>query len=346
MIDFSNITLDKMAIHRVGNKSKAEKNFFSEKLYAPSAAIEDKLLPFFLNPLKKVEETYHFIHLENNALLSLATDCFSNPENFLEKSSRMARHLYDQSKHPNIKPGEVFVVHFSDIQYGDEMVSGIGIFKCERKSSFMQVNLIEEELLINFQQGISADKLDKGCLILNVEQEDGLRVLSVDNNSYDTSYWLNDFLNVTFVKDNFFHTKSYLEMVDNFSKEVLAPQMDRQEQIQFMNDSVDYFAKHETFNFDEFAEAVAPSLPKDLGTNELKHYQADYALADVNDFQIATNAIKTAKKKISPNIKLDTGIQIKMNMAEPEASKEFVVKGFDEAKGMHFYKVYFNEEVE
>ena len=334
-----------MAIHKVGNKSKAEKNFFSENLYVPSASIEDRLFPFFLNPLKKVEETYHFIHLENNALCNLATDCFSNSENFLEKSSRIARHLYDQSKHPNIKPGEVFVIHFKDILYGDEMVEGIGVFKCERKSHFMQVNLVEEELLINFQQGISADKLDKGALILNVEQEDGLRVLSVDNNSYDTSYWLNDFLNVTFVKDNFFHTKSYLEMVDSFSKEVLAPVADKQEQIQFMNDSVDYFAKHETFNFDEFAETIAPNLPEKAQT-ELKNYQADFALADVNDFQIATNAIKTAKKKINPNIKLDTGVQIKLNMAEPEASKEFVEKGFDEAKGMHFYKVYFNEEVE
>ena len=179
MIDFSNISLDKMAIHKVGNKSKAEKNFFSEKLYAPSASIEDRLLPFFLNPMKKLEETYHFIHLEENNLYKLVTDYFSTNENFLEKSSRIARHLYDQSKHPNIKPGEVFVVHFSDIMYGDEMVSGIGVFKCERKSNFMQVNLVEEELLINFQQGISADKLDKGCLILNVEQEDGLRVLSV-----------------------------------------------------------------------------------------------------------------------------------------------------------------------
>ena len=75
---------------------------------------------------------------------------------------------------------------------------------------------------------------------------------SIDNNYYDTSYWLLDFLDVVHVQDDFYHTSNYLEMVDNFTKEVLAPKMDKAEQIQFMNDSVDYFAKHETFNFDEF----------------------------------------------------------------------------------------------
>jgi len=347
MINFSNIILEKMAIHKVGNKSKAEKNFFSEVLYKPSASIEDKLLKYFLSPFKKLEETYQFNAPENdtNTMFNLSKSFFATKENFLEISQRISRHLYDQSKHQNIKAGEVFVVHFSELLYGEEMVEAIGVFKCERKNEFMQVNNIDSELLLNFQSGINVQKMDKGVLLLNVEQEDGFRVLSIDNNYYDTSYWLLDFLDVVHVQDDFFHTSNYLEMVDNFTKEVLAPKMDKAEQIQFMNDSVDYFAKHETFNFDEFAEAVAPSLPE-VAATELKNYQADFALADVNDFQIATNAIKTAKKKISPNIKLDTGIQIKMNMAEPEESKEFVEKGFDEAKGMHFYKVYFNEEME
>ena len=102
MIDFSNIRLTKMAIHKVGNKSRAEKNFFSETLYVASASIEDRLLPFFINPMKKLEETYHFIHLEDNALFKLTSNYFSPdlPEeegvgNFLEKSQRIARHLYD-----------------------------------------------------------------------------------------------------------------------------------------------------------------------------------------------------------------------------------------------------------
>lgn len=334
-----------MAIHKVGNKSKAEKNFFSEILYRPSASVEDKLLKYFLSPFKKLEETYQFNAVENdtNQLYNLSKAFFNTKENFLELSQRIARHLYDQSKHQNIKAGEVFVVHFSELLYGDEMVEAIGIFKCERKNEFMQVNNVDSELLLNFEKGINIEKLDKGCLLLNIEQEDSYRVLSVDNNYYDTSYWIHDFLDVTHVKDDFFHTRSYLEMMDNFTKEVLAPKMDKAEQIQFMNDSVDYFANHETFNFDNFASEIA-TVPEVAA--ELRDYQKDFALNEVDNFYIAPAAINTAKRKIKNNIKLDTGVSIKMNFVNPEESKDLVERGFDEDKGMYFYKVFFNEEME
>jgi hypothetical protein len=345
MINFSNIVLEKMAIHKVGNKSKAEKNFFSEVLYKPSASIEDKLLKYFLSPFKKLEETYQFNAPESdtNTMFNLSKSFFNTKENFLEFSQRVSRHLYDQSKHQNIKSGEVFVVHFTELLYGEEMVEAIGIFKCERKSEFMQVNDIDSELLLNFQNGINIAKMDKGVLLLNVEQEDGFRVLSIDNNYYDTSYWLLDFLDVVHVQDDFFHTSNYLEMVDNFTKEVLAPKMDKAEQIEFMNDSVDYFAKHETFNFDEFVSEVA-SEPEVVA--ELKNYRNDFALNDVEAFSIAPAAINNAKRKIKNNIKLDNGVSIKMNFTNPDESKGLVERGFDEDKGMYFYKVFFNEEME
>ena len=345
MINFSNIILEKMAIHKVGNKSKAEKNFFSEVLYKPSASIEDKLLKYFLSHFKKLEETYQFNSPENdtNTMFNLSKSFFSTKDNFLEISQRISRHLYDQSKHQNIKSGDVFVVHFSELLYGEEMVEAIGVFKCERKNEFMQVNDVDGELLLNFQNGVNLGKLDKGVLLLNVEQEDGFRVLSIDNNYYDTSYWLLDFLDVVHVQDDFFHTSNYLDMVDNFTKEVLAPKMDKAEQIQFMNDSVDYFAKHETFNFDEFATEIAPE-PEVIA--ELRNYRNDFALNDVEAFSIAPAAINNAKRKIKNNIKLDNGVSIKMNFTNPDESKDIVERGFDEDKGMYFYKVYFNEEME
>ena len=345
MINFSNIILEKMAIHKVGNKSKAEKNFFSEVLYKPSASIEDKLLKYFLSPFKKLEETYQFNSPENdtNTMFNLSKSFFSTKDNFLEISQRISRHLYDQSKHQNIKSGDVFVVHFSELLYGEEMVEAIGVFKCERKNEFMQVNDVDGELLLNFQNGVNLGKLDKGVLLLNVEQEDGFRVLSIDNNYYDTSYWLLDFLDVVHVQDDFFHTSNYLDMVDNFTKEVLAPKMDKAEQIQFMNDSVDYFAKHETFNFDEFATEIAPE-PEVIA--ELRNYRNDFALNDVEAFSIAPAAINNAKRKIKNNIKLDNGVSLKMNFTNPDESKDIVERGFDEDKGMYFYKVYFNEEME
>ena len=64
----------------------------------------------------------------------------------------------------------------------------------------------------------------------------------------------------------------------------------------------------------------------------------------VNDFEISDTALKTAKRKVKNLIKLDTNIQIKLDFNDPDVSKHFIEKGYDEARGMYFYKVYFNEE--
>ena len=45
-------------------------------------------------------------------------------------------------------------------------------------------------------------------------------------------------------------------------------------------------------------------------------------------------------------IKLDTNIQIKLDSGDPEYNQQFIEKGFDEVRGMRFYKVYYNNETE
>ena len=42
--------------------------------------------------------------------------------------------------------------------------------------------------------------------------------------------------------------------------------------------------------------------------------------------------------------KLDTNIQIKLDVDAPDASAEYLERGYDAEKKMHFYKVFFNEE--
>ena len=63
-------------------------------------------------------------------------------------------------------------------------------------------------------------------------------------------------------------------------------------------------------------------------------------------FEISEPALKSAKRKIKNTIKLDTNIQIKLDFNNPETSAFFIEKGFDDVRGMYFYKVFFNEEKE
>jgi 37-kD nucleoid-associated bacterial protein len=350
MIRYNNILLNSMAIHRVGNKSRVERNFVSESLFVLNEEMTAAFMKYFIKPLKKAESYYRFtmpeqggLTLADHPLHAAAKSVFDKPENLLEASQNMLKHLYEQSTHPNIKSGEVFVAYFSDVLIEDELVDAIGIFKSEQKSSFFDVEEGRGRLVVKKMDGIHIEKLDKGCLIVNVEEEDGYRVISVDNNSYDASYWLHDFLKVSFVKDENFHTRSFLELCNNFSDQVIAQGSNKDQQIRFLNESVDYFNKHETFKADEFIEAVMPA--RDDFMEEFQSLRKDYELDKTDNFPISAAALRSTSRKFNNTIKLDTNIQIKLDYNNPEASRFYLEKGYDEDKGMHFYKVFFNEEV-
>ena len=65
-----------------------------------------------------------------------------------------------------------------------------------------------------------------------------------------------------------------------------------------------------------------------------------------DSFEISQNSVKSKKRSIKSLIKLDTNIQIKLDSNDPEYNQQFIEKGFDEIRGMKFYKVYYNSETE
>ncbi len=346
MIRYNNIQLNSLAVHRVGNKHKAERNFTSKALFVLNDEMTQTFTRFFTKPLKKAENYYRFFAeegLEEHTLYKTAKTIFDQPESLLESSVNILEHLYLQSSHPNIKSGEVFVAYFNSVLIDDELVDAIGIFKSEQKTGFFDVSEGSDRLVVRKMEGIHLEKLDKGCLIMNVEQEDGYRLLSIDNNSYDTNYWLHDFLGVAYVKDENFHTRSFLQLCNQFSDQVVGQDASRDEQIRFLNESVDYFNNHDTFDANEFIEAVVPA--RDDFLDEFQSMRKDYNLEKTDQFPISTAALRSVSRTFNNTIKLDTNIQIKLNFNNPEASRYYLEKGYDEAKGMHFYKVFFNEEL-
>jgi hypothetical protein len=68
-------------------------------------------------------------------------------------------------------------------------------------------------------------------------------------------------------------------------------------------------------------------------------------LPPAQSFSISNPAVKSIKRKIKNLIKLDTDIEIKVKAPSAEASEtSYIERGYDELKGMHYYKVFFNEE--
>ncbi|MFC4094391.1 nucleoid-associated protein [Euzebyella saccharophila] len=349
MINLYPTQIESISLHRVGNKNKSEGIFLSAEPFALNDETTGLLKEYFFKPFREKEENYfrftNEVDVEFNELWRVASNIFADPDSTHENSKRIASHLFEQSNHPHIKSGEVYVAYLSGLMLDNEKVDAIGIFKSELKHDFLQFEEKGSNLDIVIQQGININKLDKGCLIFNTNKEDGFKILSVDSNRYDTKYWLENFLDVEALADENFYTKNYLKFCQNFAKDVVLPAEDKQQEVLFMNRAVNHFAKNDSFEESNFLNEIMEN-PEFIP--EFKHYKTEkgpkYSIEDVSNFDIANKAVSDARKKIKNVINLDTNIQIKMDFINPESAQKFVEKGWDEERQMYYYLVYFNKE--
>jgi hypothetical protein len=183
MINLFNAHIESLSIHRVGNKSRNEAIFLSEETFNVTDELTPLLKEFFFKSFREKEENYfqfaHEVDLEYNDMFNLATEIFTNPSDAHEVSKKITKHLFEQSNHPHIKNGEVYVAYLSNINIDNNVVDAIGVFKSEIKTDFMQFEEKGKTLEMLLQQGINLNKLDKGCLIFNHKKEEGYKIFKI-----------------------------------------------------------------------------------------------------------------------------------------------------------------------
>lgn len=348
MISRKNASISKFIIHKVGNKFNDTKNAFSEKLVDFDEASYDLMLPFLLKLFGNQVQSYRFNHHANIALNEIntyVTQMFNEEQAFIETSKHIVMHLYEQSNSANIKTGDVLVVMFEGIEFREITTNAIGIFKIENKVNFFQTYLENNSYDVLVQKGISSKKVDKGCLILNQTDAEGNIIFSVDNNSYDAQYWINHFLNIKYADDANSHTQNYIELCKDFSSEIIKTTYGAQEQNSFLAKTIDFFKENEIINVERFKDEL---FEEDKHKREFdtykKEFEGEQNLIIRNQFDIADAVVNKEKRKIKTDIKLDTNIQIKLDIDAPDASTEYLERGYDETKKMHYYKVFFNAE--
>ncbi|MEN8929096.1 MAG: nucleoid-associated protein [Flavobacteriales bacterium] len=348
MLNTKRTFIERITLQKVGSKQREELNFLAKAEVALSDNEDKALKSFFLSSVKSSIELNKFSHhvsLEYNTMYDLTKMYFAQEQDFIPYSNAVLGHLYENSTHPQIKTGELFVVEFHDIEFNDIVTTAIGVFKIEKKLEFLNFNHREDGIDFIIDKGVKLQKIDKGCLIINTETDDGLRILSVDNNSYDASYWKNDFLGVEEVHNDSFQTKHYLNMISDFSANLVVDN-DTLAQKDFINQTMRVFNENEFINNDILKEELLE--PFEI-TEKFEEYKEEYKQIHNLDlepsFNIEQTTLKKEKKKIKSEILLDTMIQIKIDANEIDTVKENIERGYDEEKRMHYYKVYFNEEL-
>lgn len=345
MINLFSTEIDNLYIHRVGNKCRKEELFLSQDIYNISDEIRPILKEFFLKPFRE-KETQYFGFSENSELKSIIHDyLFELDTTYSSFSAEIARHLYDQGNHPHIKAGEVYICQLSNMIIDNYKCEGIGIFKSEIKQDFLEFHKSHDNLDFIIKQGVNLAKLDKGAIIFeDPERKTGSRIIYIDSNKYDSKYWMENCLELVEIEDSIFQTRNYLKFCQDFAKDVVKPAEGHQAEMEFVNDTYNYFASRDEFREQNFKEEV---VNKTALLGEFEHYKIivdhKYSIEDLTEFPISNETVNDCMKKIRGEITLDTGITIKVAKGSQSASK-YLEKGWDEERQMYYYLSYFNKE--
>ncbi|GAB4405407.1 MAG: nucleoid-associated protein [Bacteroidia bacterium] len=351
MIDLSQARLTTLAVHRVGNKMRREGVTAAKALFDLDESMSIILQDYFLHPFK-AEEFFQFAHetdLNLNEVYTYCRNIFTlSREEFLTQSVNILQHLYAVSVHPHIKQGELYVAHFRECIVDGTPLEAVGIFKSENKDVFLKIDGNDEAVAVTAEQGINVKRLDKGCLVFNTFQDDGFSLLMVDKSSEDAQYWRDDFLHVARLHDNGYHTAAFMELTRDFCDEVFAREQDKKEQVVFLNKSLNYFNKNKEFDLDGFKEEVIGNEEyRDQFDDFRKVYEEQNALPPAEEgFPISRYAVRNMRRQFRSLIKLDSHVEIKLDPKHIDDASEYVERGFDDHRGMFYYKIYFDEELE
>jgi hypothetical protein len=348
MITYFESTIEALSIHYIGNKSKNESCIFSE---APSFLLEEQLpalvLEYFIKPFEKVQESFNFSHpgtIELNEVYHYANRIFSNDIDFHQASVAIAKHLYNISTHPNIKPGELYVAKIKNLLVDGVEKDAIGIFKSEVKETYLKVENEATFFRLQYElNGINIKKLDKGCLILSMDEEEGYKVIVIDgtNKSNEALYWTDLFLQLKVRNDEFTQTNAMLTVYKNFIAEDVDKHIEltKPEKIDLLNRSIKYFKDKDHFQLDEFSnEVIGHKHGVKLFMQYKQDYEQRYQTNISDEFEIASGAVKKQARIYKSVLKLDRNFHIYIH-----GNSELIEKGTD-ADGRKFYKIYYQEE--
>lgn len=347
MINFENCEITNIVIHHVGNKYEGGELTVSDGCFLPEDPdVIGILKNYFLSSFKK-DAFYNFIpyagDLMNNPVYAAASSVFSDAGAFYEQSVRIAGHLFEQSNNPNIKSGELYVVYFRNCNIEEGVCDAVGVFKSETKDTFLKIILNQNVYQLERESGINIRKLDKACLIFNTNVENGYKVSILDKtNLKEAVYWTTDFLGLQPANDSYFQTANYLSLCKDFVKDIYNKENDvpRADQIDMLNRSLNFFKEAEVFSEDRFKEEVVrePEVI-DAFENFKKQYEQEKEVPLSDSFAVSDFAVKDEKKYFRHVLKLDKNFHVYIH-----GQRKYIEKGYDTARDMNYYKLYFRDE--
>ncbi len=334
MLEVSDSKLAQYVVHQVSDKLVLGEEVFSQ----PEVMLEAAFTQLAFNKLD-MEQQYEFFHETDiglNEVYTYVKAIFDSENSFLEQSKHIATHLQSVSGHPHIKSGELFIGLFENCFMSTEVTKVIAIVKIDEKEMFLDVKNEQNKMIVNGIDGINVKKVNNMAVIVDMGADEAPAVFMKTKKKEDVVYWQERFLKIKVVDEHYHKTnlalvecKKYILKEENFTNT---------EKLEFLNKTLDYFRNEEEFQVNDYMETVfeeADPVQKDIIVNSVKPYET----------VISESAIAKAEKSYKRKIKLDSNIEIQVNVRDIEQVHELIEVGYDETTNRKFYKIYFQEEV-
>ena len=333
MLDVSESKLAQYVFHYVSDSLVFGEEAFSQPEVMLEAAFTQ--LAFHKIDLEQQYEFFHETDIGLNEVYTYAKSIFDQESSFLEQSKNIAKHLQSSSQHPNIKSGELFIGLFDQCVMSTEVKKVLAIVKIDEKEMFLDVKNDQNHLTVSGIDGINVKKLNNMAVIVDMGSDEPPAVFIKTKKKEDVVYWQERFLKIKVADEHYHKTnlaltevKKYILKEENFSNT---------EKLGLLNKTLDYFRNEEEFQVNDYIDSVfqkVEAVQKDVIVNTVKPYET----------VISESAIEKAEKTYKRKIKLDSNIEIQVNVRDIEQVDELIEVGFDETTNRKFYKIYFQEE--
>lgn len=334
-----------MIVHHIGNKSNGEGIGFSEQ-ELNFKGLEPQLLKLMEKSFN-LNDLHHFYYegsVELNPIYVFSRTIFQDSEEFVSQSNHIAKILYDSSTHPKIKAGELSVIYLKGYNLDGKQVDALALIKSETRQSVLQLDRTARGFVVTMNDAINLSKVEKGCLIFNVDEEAGYKISIVDNSSSsgDAKYWKETFLHVESYNGAHHQTSSLVDLATSFISENVASDnnISAVEKAMIANRSKTVLVESdaEKISFDDYIHAVFKDSKLEKRFKEYADENSASELAGSDYINIERKAINKRRSRIS-TIHLDDNFDVSVRGGE-----ERILRGYDENAGMNFYKLYFEEE--
>ena len=339
MVNGKEALVEEFALHRLGGENKD--NVFSDFTVTLKGEEEQEFLrKLFLKPFANMAFTSEFTHavsLEYNVLHGLCAEIHAGKD-LLQCSEAIAKHLIDVSQHHNINGGDLYVAKFSGVQIGSATHDAVGIYKFDEKEVFIESKLMSGMIELSMKRGLGSNKPNKACLVVFT---DGSPTLFIIDNNTNTDYWQKDFIDHRPKHDNVNSTSNLLDLTKSFITQQLPQdyQIEKADQIDLLNRSVQYFKSHSEFDKGEFTQEVFQDEKAISSFNQFSdRFRTEHNVEIHDSFEISAHAVKRQARIFKSVIKLDKNFHIYIH-----GDRNKIEHGVDES-GRKFYKIYYDQE--